>query len=294
MSEEVLDSKKAKSKIPVYDILVEKKTIFEIIRIEDIPAKFENKPHRHDFYEIIWFTSDDNEILIDFNPFKTKRNSIFLITPGRVNQYDISNRTGKLIVFSKDFISERADLMHSLFMNFFNKPFIELSENEVAKFKLLIQILTDEFNESKDSGFAILESYLISFLLNIKKIQQETFSIDGINQERIMILYKLIEENFAREHRATFYAQNLNLTSHQINRILQVHLGKTVTGLIHDRLILETKRQIILSNKSMKEIAYALGFDDPAYFSRFVKKQTGSSPEVLKSQMFKKYKLKFS
>jgi AraC family transcriptional regulator, transcriptional activator of pobA len=276
-------------KIATYDITDEEEALFEFINIDDIPAKYENKPHRHNFYEILWFTSNNNEILIDFNTYKTKQNSFFLITPGRVNQYTTTNQSGIMIVFSKELLSEKTELLHSTFMNFFNKPFVELSKVEVSKFVLLLEIIEKEYKDSKNKDISILESYLISLLLNLKKLQQNKFYIDGINQERIIALYKLIEENFTVEHKASYYAKKLFLTTHQINRVLQNYIGKTVTKLIHERLILETKRQFVLTNKSIKEIAYTLGFEDPAYFSRFIKKQTTLPPELLKTQMFKKY-----
>jgi len=54
--------------------------------------------------------------------------------------------------------------------------------------------------------------------------------------------------------------------------------GKTVTQLIHDRIILEANRELVFSTKTVKTIAFELGFDDPAYFSRFYRKQKRETP----------------
>jgi AraC family transcriptional activator of pobA len=56
----------------------------------------------------------------------------------------------------------------------------------------------------------------------------------------------------------------------------------TPLALIHERLILETKRELLLSEKSVGAIAAALGFADVGYFSRFVKQHTGKSPIALR------------
>ncbi len=278
-----------KKQIPTYNISDERKIKFRVIPIEEIKAKYENKPHRHNFYEIIWFTSSCNEILVDFNYYQSQKNTVFFLTQGRVTKFDTTDKKGFFIVFSKDFISEKTDLLHSLFMNFYNTPFVLPNANNIIQLNLILQLMKSESSQ-QNPDYEILKSYLISFLLNIQNMQHKSDSIKIINIERIIQLYQLIETNFTTEHRSEFYAYNLNLTIQQTNRIVKEQVGKTITQLIHERLVLEAKRQILLSKKNIKEITYMLGFEDPAYFSRFIKKHTGSSPEMLKKEMFKKYK----
>ena len=57
--------------------------------------------------------------------------------------------------------------------------------------------------------------------------------------------------------------------------------------MVHDRLVLEAKRQLAFSNRNVKEICYELGFEDPAYFSRFFRNHTGTSPHEFREIMFK-------
>ena len=252
-------------------------------------VNYENKPHRHDFYELTWLTSTCDQILVDFNLYKTKKDAIFFLNPGMINQYNTTGKTGTLIVFSKDFVSENTNLLHSLFMNFYDLPFVQPDKKELTQLQLILKLMKAEFFQS-NPDLIILRSYLISFLLNMQKMQHETSFVKSNNRERIIHFYHLIEANFKKEHKAEFYASSLNLTTQQTNRILKEQFGKTISYLLHERIVLEAKRQILLSNKSIKEIGYLLGFEDPAYFSRFIKRHTGIPPEVLKTEMFIKYK----
>ncbi len=59
--------------------------------------------------------------------------------------------------------------------------------------------------------------------------------------------------------------------------------------MIHQRLILEAKRLLLHSTISAKEVAYSLNFNDPSYFSRFFKTNTGFSPEGFRKEIRKKY-----
>lgn len=57
-------------------------------------------------------------------------------------------------------------------------------------------------------------------------------------------------------------------------------MGRTIRQCLHKRLVAEAKHQLILSERTIKEIATELGFEDHSYFSRFFKKMTGHTPEA--------------
>jgi AraC-like DNA-binding protein len=104
---------------------------------------------------------------------------------------------------------------------------------------------------------------------------------------RIKTLFDLIEHNFITKRDACFYASQLSITPKRLNEILKDKIGMTLTKILHFRLILEAKREIGYSDKNFKEIAFALGFNEQAYFSRFFKKQTGITPATFRQKMFK-------
>ncbi len=74
------------------------------------------------------------------------------------------------------------------------------------------------------------------------------------------------------------------MTTKRLNEIVKRDKGKSVTQLIHDRLVLEANREMTFSEKSIKKIALNLGFDAPAYFSRFYRSQTGETPTHFRLQ----------
>ena len=63
-------------------------------------------------------------------------------------------------------------------------------------------------------------------------------------------------------------------------KITKKHFNKTLTSLITERIIIEAKRELYLTNKSVKELAYELGYEDEYYFSRFFKKNVNIPPQV--------------
>jgi AraC family transcriptional regulator, transcriptional activator of pobA len=92
-------------------------------------------------------------------------------------------------------------------------------------------------------------------------------------------LRNAIEDNFRMLHSASDYAEMLNLSPSALARITKAHFNKTLSDLITERIVVEAKRELYLTNKTIKEIAYELGYEDEYYFSRFFKTKTDISPQ---------------
>ena len=89
---------------------------------------------------------------------------------------------------------------------------------------------------------------------------------------------ELLNEKYDSLHQVADYASLLHVTPGHLNDTLRLQTGRTATTLIHERIILEAKRALFHTPLSIKEIGYSLGFDDPAYFHRFFKRLTGTTP----------------
>jgi AraC-like DNA-binding protein len=97
------------------------------------------------------------------------------------------------------------------------------------------------------------------------------------------ILQKLkdaIEENFKTKHSPADYAEMLYITPKALAKITKNHFNKTLSSLINERIIIEAKRELYLTDKTVKEIAYELGYEDEYYFSRFFKVNADVSPQL--------------
>ncbi|WP_025141992.1 helix-turn-helix domain-containing protein [Pedobacter jeongneungensis] len=82
-----------------------------------------------------------------------------------------------------------------------------------------------------------------------------------------------------------YMAERLNISAGYLSDVLKQESGKTALEHIHIYLISEAKNRLIGENRSVSEIAYALGFENLSYFSRLFKKEVGISPNVFKKQL---------
>ncbi|HUH39630.1 MAG TPA: helix-turn-helix domain-containing protein, partial [Castellaniella sp.] len=95
---------------------------------------------------------------------------------------------------------------------------------------------------------------------------------------------ELLDQWHTRHHDVRHYAGALNITPAHLNVITREHAGKSPLELIHERLQLEASRSLVYTSMTIGEISDALGFSDPAYFTRFFKKGSGVSPKAFRQR----------
>jgi AraC family transcriptional regulator, transcriptional activator of pobA len=95
----------------------------------------------------------------------------------------------------------------------------------------------------------------------------------------------LLERHHLERWSVADYANALSVTPTHLNRITRAATGDTASHLILNRLIREARRNLVYTNLPVSTIAYALGFEDPAYFSRVYAAATGLSPRTFRAQL---------
>lgn len=250
---------------------------------------FINRPHKHDFYLILFFTQGTGTHIIDFQSFGIKPGVVFAMTPGQVHSWTLSADTdGYIIFFKPDFyqmqLREQALIEFPFFHSLNANPCIE-----PGKDKMMDAILDEMYHEFKahdTPDLRILRSYLDILLLKLaRKYKHTPGSRLQTNIHKIRKVEQLIENNFRTMKHPHQYAALMNLTPSYLSNICKESLGKTLSDLIYDRIILEAKRLFAYTDLSIKEIALDLGYMDSSYFTRFFKKNTGLTPDHFKESI---------
>ncbi len=249
-------------------------TFFDIFGIENSGVVFARDNHRHDFFEIIWFTSSVERVhYIDFEPYPVESGLVYCLAPGQVHAYQGASPSGYVIVFSLEMFSRIMDPELRVLFNPFVNSGLRIGEGKAGVLMQLAGLMVEECRGSRE--LVILLCYLKAFLFHLARMHHDAaFSVDKTGQ-RMSLLFELLERNFRKERHAAFYAAALGITPKRLNEILHKKFDLTMTRILHMRLILEAKREIAYGRKNFKEISFELGFSDQAYFSRFFKVQTG-------------------
>jgi AraC family transcriptional activator of pobA len=252
-----------------------------IRNLDNCPPSYLDDPGRKEFFEIVWL-KNENALHTIKGAEAMRGDWIYLIPPYRVHQLNKAGKKGVLLSFKRDFLDEDVKEFLLDVFKIFNIQgefsCLQLDEETAGQLGRVYELMEEEY-ERDSTSVIMLKALLKVFLLQLVRIKEQEFTVQDINQKRVYEFMVLLEMNYQLVRNTDFYAGKLGISSKRLNQILKEKLDKTGMQLIHDRIVLEAKRQIIHSESTIKEIAYNLGFKDRPYFSRFFKQHTGQSPE---------------
>jgi len=232
---------------------------------------------------MIFFTesSDMNlEHSIDFRAYSIRKNRMFFIAKKQVHKWLTKSYSrefkGYFIVFNESFVKSDK-LLLELFDFLDDEPFLDLDDSEVHVPMKLIELIQED-NEMirKEYQQSLIEA-LLHFLVEKKK---SSYSHMSINKKRFIILRKLIDQHYKDEKQVSFYAKKMDISVKRLDVVVKEVSCCSTAELIHQRVLLEAKRELSLGTSKVQDIASTLGYHDPSYFSRFFKKYVGVSPSV--------------
>ncbi|MEP6948319.1 MAG: helix-turn-helix domain-containing protein [Ginsengibacter sp.] len=239
---------------------------------------------RNNFHTLVLITEGDGELQTAFGVFKIAKKSFFAFAPYQPFMIKGKNCQGIAVQFHSDFFcihkhQTEVTCNGVLFNNVHQLPLFEVDYDSFMSFQELFVKIANEINNSSVAQYEMLVSYLKIILITSSRIKLErlpaNFNSENNEAEVLQKLKEFIEENFKSEHFSEFYSAKLFTTPKGLTKLLKKYYSKTFTQLITERLLIEAKRELYLTKKSVKEITAELGYNDEHYFSRFFKKNTG-------------------
>ncbi|MCR9287287.1 MAG: helix-turn-helix domain-containing protein [Bacteroidetes bacterium] len=241
---------------------------------------------------LAWNTGDTQKVIIDEIEMDFPKNSFLSLM---VNQSFRFEKPQDVVLwqYNREFYcivdhDKEVSCAGFLFYGVSGSLLIELSEVEIRKFTLLLEVFKDEFqyrDNIQGEMLRMLLKRLIIILTRLGKEQYLSKTIENNEYDLVREYSLLVENNFKNHHQVQDYANMLNKSPKTLSNLFSKHHNKTPLQIIRDRIFLEGKRLLIYTDKTSSEIAYDLGFDEPAHFSRFFKKMNGQSPSEFKTEL---------
>ena len=282
------------STIPKYDF-TNRKTDFgvEIVPLHRILIKrqeISQQVHRLGFYQILIFTKGKGRHHVDFNTIDYSDNTIIPVATGQVQQYEIdpqNNADGYAVLFTPEFlIKEEVDYRFLYEYIIFNHTLQPVAlKSTPAIMSILESMLEDQNNPDAFDQSIMLRNQLKNLLILIEREKRNTTDIVcDASLDLYLKFRKKLEEELSYKLRVSDFCESLNATPKQINAAIKLFTSNTAKQFIEERVILEAKRLLTYSGMSIKEIAYSIGFEDPANFTKYFKARTDMSPKVYQNQ----------
>lgn len=270
----------------------------EFLHIEDIRTRsrlydWQIAPHsHHGMFQILFVAKGDPEIRLEDRREQVSGPCAVTIPSGAVHAFAFSPETvGSVVTVAETLLTDaRYQRSRALFDPLFEAPMIinfEDAPGEAQRIGRILELMAQEF-QWPEIGRSSMFEWLLRILLMIirrridaraPRAEAKGFAGDAYGRFRV-----LVEENFKHHWSIERYAHELGLSQARLNRLCRSTRGRTALGLVQDRLVLEAQRLLVYTSATAAMVAYELGFQDPAYFSRFFKRQTGLAPGQYRKQ----------
>lgn len=206
------------------------------------------------------------------------------------------NQSGMFCIFTSDFLSKHMAGITPDELPIFKPgelPIFQLKQEDVAELEYIFKKMQREIASDYTYKYDLLRNLVLELIHYGQKLQpMSVLSSSQHASDRISSLFiELLERQFPVEsiqqrlhlRTAKDYAERLSIHVNHLNKVLKEVTGRTTTDIISKRMVMEAKILLKQTDWNIAEIAYALGFDDPAHFSNFFKKQTALTPLSFRS-----------
>lgn len=263
---------------------------FHIATIKKEDAVWLNQ-YKGDYLRIFWNDKQDTTLIIDGIEYPLLQNQILFLTEMHnivISKMDEIN----LIRFNREFYSseffdKEIGCNGVLFFANAKIPVIDLDETQLPTFRLLWMVFISEFEAQDNLHGQMLLMLLKRFLILstlIYKNQNKSIKLHVNKLDIIREFNLLVEMHYKKMHTVVEYANLMNKSSKSLTNLFTLHSEKTPLKVIQDRIHIEAKRQLLFTQKIIKEIAFELGFEDIPSFSRFFKNKEGQSPKEFREK----------
>ena len=246
-------------------------------------------------YIKVLYLPKDYTLTVDFNVFITNQSTLFFISPNQFLQIDQSGpESGYFIFYNRDFYciqihDEEVACDGLLFNNSVNRPMTTITKEEHTLINNLFIQIESEFNLNDSGQEEMIRTYLKQLFIKSTRLWKKqhldtTVLKPTTDLEFFRKFTLLIEEHYKQKHSVSDYAELLSIASKTITHKFRRLNLMPPNEMIKSRLVLEAKRLLVHTSMTAREIAFELGYNDPAYFSRQFMIKTGESPSNFRTK----------
>lgn len=260
-----------------------------ILRFDGNSLDIVNGPRFRSSIKVL-FVPAGYRLTVDFHEYNTENPTLFFVNS---NQFLTVENAGKahawLIHYNRDFYCVQihdAEVACDglLFNNLFENPSVALNKDESAVVTQLFEQMIEELQAMDASSEEMIRTYLKQVIIRATRqwkrqnLESEHVPLPTTDLEFFRNFSRLVDIHFREKHAVSDYAELLNIAPKTLSSKFNKLRLQNPNEAIKNRIVLEAKRLLVYTDLSVKEIAYWLGYDDPAYFNRMFAQKTAIAP----------------
>ncbi|MER6097920.1 AraC family transcriptional regulator [Streptomyces sp. NPDC001728] len=243
-------------------------------------------PHRHTFHEIVHVTAGTGTHVVDLARWEIRPPHLGLVLPGQLHHWeDARGLDGSVVLFTDAFLLDHPgdrDLLRRLG----ERPWLSLDGPAHARTGRLMAELVEEYGHGADGFETVLRSLLHVLLVRAARLPGPDTApapgapppgrtaADAVAAEFARLLARTGSDGLP----VRAYADRLGVSPGYLTEAVRAATGRTPGALLREARTREAQRLLARTELSIRQIAARTGFSDPAYFCRFFRRETGTSP----------------
>lgn len=262
------------------------------VHLEDLddrtrPAAWRIQPHTHaDLHQIFQIVQGGGIVTVEGEPIVFVAPCALIIPVGMVHSINYEPGSAGRVLTLSDACLRLLVCEECVFASLFDSAqAIGLSENR--RFDLLLDGIHCEHAGSSPGRHIALRAYLTLLLVEISRLMEGRIpdASPRLSSHACVVAQfrSIIEDNYRKGWLFEKYCDELGVPARQLRTACRVILDSTPGQVIAERIIREAKRLMFYSDMSVSKAAYELGFQDPAYFSRYFSRATGLAPSAFRN-----------
>lgn len=270
---------------------------FDFIKLEGLFERNDlnhspSQLHLVEFYMIILIEEGSGLHTIDFTEYKYEKGTILTVRKDQIHKFHKNDVVkGTLLLFTDEFLVSYLEKLEALkSLQLFNEvlgvPKIQLSPtafNEISN--LVERIKREYFQVNDDYSLGIIRSELHILIAKLYRIKSHIHQVAENRKylSRFIDFQNLLEQHATRYTKVKDYAAMLGTSTKTLNTITKNIVNKSAKAFVDDICTKQIKRLLINTDLSVKEIAYASGFEETTNFYKYFKRQTKLTPEQFRN-----------
>lgn len=270
----------------------ENNAVFRVLDLQD--KHIFRKSNLSDFFTIFWNKTGVLNLNINDIPLQLSAQEMLFVSPYQSIQVADIPPSCLVFQYTREFYciidhEKEVSCAGLLFYNYVNQQAISLDEASIHRIETLETVLFDEFRYQDNLLGEMLRMLLKRLIIICTRLAKEQIvqenNLTHSNLELIRQFYLLVEKHFRSKHKVSNYADLMYKSPKTLSNTFAKHGQPSPSDIIQKRIIIEAKRLLKYTQKSSKEIAFELGFVEPANFIRYFKQSVGSTPKVFRKSL---------
>ncbi|MET8952196.1 AraC family transcriptional regulator [Streptomyces sp. NPDC004533] len=254
---------------------------------EDAPL---DRFHRIDFHVVMFFNGGPVSHMVDFAEYRPSAGDVLWIRPGQIHRFSrTSEYRGTVLTMQPGFLP-RATVEATGLYRYDLPPLLQPDPEQLAGLRASLEQLRREYEDATTLPLslhtAVLRHSLTAFLLRLGHLAASSAEAARDQADTTFTRFRdAVEQGFATNHSVSAYADALGYSRRTLVRAVRAATGETPKGFIDKRVVLEAKRLLAHTDLPIGRVGAAVGFPDPANFSKFFHQHTDTTPAAFRAEL---------